>query len=452
MSSDPLAGTGLRLGDVILEKFRIERVLGIGGMGLVLEATHLGLDQRVAIKLLSSTSLANPAVVARFQLEAQAAAKLKSDHVVRVMDVGTLPSGAPYMVMEHLLGRDLESLLRTDGVPPVEVAVDWLLQACEAIAEAHARGMIHRDLKPSNLFLAEQTSGPPRIKLLDFGITKDQAKAELNLTGGEAAIGSPRYMSPEQLRTARDVDLRSDLWSLGVVLYQLLSNAVPFDATTVQSLGAQIAVEDPVPLRRHRPEVPVALEAIIARCLEKDRALRVATAAELAALLVPFGPPEGAPERLERVRRAASTAVGPASLSASNPVPSPQRGKETEALVAEPAAIGFTESLHATAHNEALVATGAPPPRRRRALSALWVLVPAAAVAVVLALRPGVQAPPPVRVASPVAPGGTAPPLVTPPPAVRTVTVSATPPRPTSTPKSRSPLPKPRDPLDVQPY
>ncbi|HEY3664483.1 MAG TPA: serine/threonine-protein kinase, partial [Polyangiaceae bacterium] len=212
----------VREGDVLAGKFRIERVLGQGAMGVVVAATHIQLDERVALKFLLPEALANADAVARFAREARAAVKIKSEHVVRVSDVGTLESGSPYMVMEYLQGQDLSEWMTNHGTLNVSDAVEFLLQACEALAEAHALGIVHRDLKPANLFVTARRDGTPCIKVLDFGISKFTAPgSNLNMTKTSTIMGSPLYMSPEQLSSTRTVDARTDIWALGVILFEL---------------------------------------------------------------------------------------------------------------------------------------------------------------------------------------------------------------------------------------
>src|SRR5262245_33502978 len=289
-----LEGTGFAAGDVILGKYRVDRLLGKGGMGFVLAATHLGLDQPVAIKMLLPAVSMRVDIVARFSREARSAAKLKNEHVVRVTDVGTLDGGAPYMVMEYLHGRDLEAMLQDRGSLPIPDAVEYVLQACEALAEAHARGIVHRDLKPGNLFIAKREDGSELVKLLDFGISKAVGRGpddqEQSLTGTDVLMGSPRYMAPEQLRSARDVDIRADIWSLGVILYQLISNELPFPAETAPKLIAQIAGEDPIAIDRVIGGVPTPIQKAIERCLEKDLDRRFQSVRELAAAIALFAP------------------------------------------------------------------------------------------------------------------------------------------------------------------
>ncbi len=292
------------VGDILLGKYRLEGEIGRGGMGVVLAARHLELDERVAIKFLSPECTKDPDVVTRFMREARAAARLKSEHVVRVSDVGRLPSGQPYMVMELLEGEDLEGLLQRRGPLPVAEAVDYVLQALEAVAAAHALGIVHRDLKPANLFLARQQDGTRTVKVLDFGISKFIAAGAtgVGMTQLPGPMGSPLYMSPEQLVSARDVDVRTDVWAFGVTLHQLLTTALPFGGHSMPQLVAAVLHEPPAPLRAHRPDAHPALEAVIHRALEKQRERRFANVGELAQSLAPFGSP-AARVSAERVAR-----------------------------------------------------------------------------------------------------------------------------------------------------
>jgi eukaryotic-like serine/threonine-protein kinase len=293
----------LRPGDVVAGKYRVGHVLGEGGMAIVLAATHEQLDQRVALKFLLPAVAADPDIVQRFLREARAAVRIQSEHVARVLDVGT-HEGAPYMVMEYLEGEDVARTLAAGGALPVDRAVGYLLEACEAIAEAHSLGIVHRDLKPANLFLAQTRSGRSTIKVLDFGISKAPAIGnDANTTNAAAIMGSPYYMSPEQLVSSASVDLRSDVWSLGVVLYEMLVCRLPFLAETMPALVAAILAKPPQPIGDHRGDVPIALQAVIHRCLNKEPAQRYADVAELARSLEPFGPPrcEQSVERIEHV-------------------------------------------------------------------------------------------------------------------------------------------------------
>ncbi len=280
----------LEVGSVVDNKLRIEQLLGKGGMGIVAIATHLQLDQLVAVKVLHDELATDPTVIGRFLREAKASAQLKSEHVCRVSDVGQLSSGAPYIVMELLEGEDLSHLIEHNSLP-VEVACDYVLQACVAIAEAHALGIVHRDLKPGNLFVTHRLDGSVLIKVLDFGIAKTAASADFKMTSTQMVMGSPGYMSPEQLRSAKDVDARSDLWSLGVILYEAVSGRLPFAANTITELAVKVAVDPPDALINVDPR----FSAVVMRCLEKSLDRRYQNVSELAADLASIAGPQHAP-------------------------------------------------------------------------------------------------------------------------------------------------------------
>lgn len=280
------------VGDLVADKYRVERVLGRGGMGVVVAALHVNLGQRVALKfLLPSVDTSGPAT-GRFEREARAAVALHSEHVTRVLDVGRLPDGAPYIVMEMLDGSDLAQELRTRKRLPAHEAVTYILQACDAISEAHGLGIIHRDIKPANLFLAKRPKRAPIVKVLDFGISRATSLTEgvADLTSTHELIGSPLYMSPEQLRAPKTVDARSDIWSLGATLFELLSGEPAFDGETMAELSAHIMMKPLVGIRSRKEGADVSeeLAAVIARCLEKEPADRYATIDELAVALAPF--------------------------------------------------------------------------------------------------------------------------------------------------------------------
>jgi serine/threonine-protein kinase len=283
-SSPPVAE-----GDVLAGKYRVERVLGAGGMGVVVQATHLELDERVAMKFLLPHAVQSGEAATRFVREARAAVKIKSEHVARVTDVGRLENGSPYIVMEFLQGADLSVVLQR-GPLPIDDAVDFVLQASDAMAEAHAAGIVHRDLKPSNLFMATRPDGTPIIKVLDFGISKVNVPdtSDAALTRTTAIMGSPFYMSPEQMRSSKDVDHRTDIWALGVILYELLTGTQPFNGETLPQLVAAILSEAPTPVRARRAEVPPELDAVVLHCLEKDRDKRFQSIGALAQALVAF--------------------------------------------------------------------------------------------------------------------------------------------------------------------
>jgi serine/threonine-protein kinase len=277
----------VRPGDTVAGKYRVEYVLGSGGMGVVVAARHLEMDQLVAVKFLLPEHAGKKDLVERFIREGRRAAKLRTEHVCRVLDVGRLAEGAPFIVMEHLEGFDLARYLRQRGPLPVREAVELVLQAAEAIAEAHALGIVHRDLKPHNLFLTTGPSGEPLVKVLDFGVAKAQEPGA-HATRSEVTMGSPAYMPPEQARAARNAEPRSDQYALGVILYQLLTNRLPFESESVPLLYVDLLTSPPTPARKHRPELPVELEAILARTLQKEVTARYASLAELAAALAPF--------------------------------------------------------------------------------------------------------------------------------------------------------------------
>jgi serine/threonine-protein kinase len=296
-------------GDLLAEKYRIERIIGVGGMGAVFEAHHVHLDQPVAIKMLLPELASDPEVVRRFLREGRAAVKIPSQHVARVQDVSTLPDGTPFMVMELLQGADLQGVLDARGPLPIPLAVDYVLQTCEALAHAHAMGIVHRDLKPPNLFITG-SSTMPVVKLLDFGISKLPTTGDLSMTKTRAVMGSPVYMAPEQMRSARRVDARADIWGLGTLLYTMLTGRPPFESDTMPELCAMI-VQDPTPnLHDRRAGVPPALVRAVEHCLEKDPEKRFASVAELARELVPFASELGR-GMLPRIEAAASPQSGP---------------------------------------------------------------------------------------------------------------------------------------------
>lgn len=289
----------LQPGDLLAGRYRVHRVIGSGGMGVVVEAYHVDLAHRVAIKLLKSSAAKRPSTLERFLQEARASVRLQGQHVARVTDVGRLEDGRPYIVMEYLHGRDLAQWLQEHGPMPVQHAVDLVLQACEAIAEAHSLGIVHRDLKPANLFLTTAPDGTLLVKVLDFGISKLMDPAALGfqdakLTATSDVMGSPLYMSPEQVMSSKSVDGRSDIWSLGVILFEAMTGVAPFGADTVPELFVRIATADPRRLHEVRPDVPMALSDVVAQCLAKDRAGRFPSVAKLAQALAPFGSPAAA--------------------------------------------------------------------------------------------------------------------------------------------------------------
>jgi eukaryotic-like serine/threonine-protein kinase len=351
-------------GDVIGGKYRVEREIGQGGVGRVVQARHLELQLTVAIKILLRDEAEQ---VARFMREARAAVRLRGEHVAKVTDVGRLADGTPYMVMEFLEGENLGSVTER-GPLSIDDATTYFLQACEGVAEAHALGIVHRDIKPANLFLTQSARGRPLVKVLDFGIAKGGGAAgdDVRLTGELAVFGSPPYMSPEQVRASRDVDCRSDIWSLGVSLYELLTGRVPFDGETAQDICAQVLTAEPPPMARWRPAVPEGLERVVARCLAKSAADRFQSVWELAVAVEPFA--SAAARNAERIHELLFTPP-PSGWQASS-APSPAQG------------------ANANADTHGAFTSGALRPRRRTRI-AILVAVGALALIAVMVSRFG---------------------------------------------------------------
>lgn len=281
------------VGQIVAEKYQVDSVIGQGGMGVVVSAHHIDLDQKVAIKFLLADVVQHADAAERFRREARAAARIHSDHVVRVLDVGVLPDEVPYMVMEYLEGKDLGAKMAAGERFAVEEAVGYALEAIDAIAQAHKAGIIHRDLKPANLFLANRPDGSQRIKVLDFGISKslrDTSLTSMRLTSTATLIGSPLYMSPEQMQSARDVDGRADIWSLGAILFEMLAARPPYQANTLPQLCQELLTADPPKLRALRPDVPEGVEHAVARCLMRNINERWQDVKDVAAALRPFSP------------------------------------------------------------------------------------------------------------------------------------------------------------------
>ncbi|AUX19899.1 protein kinase [Sorangium cellulosum] len=331
-------------GTVLAGKYRVERIIGQGGMGVVVEARHVVLDERVALKFLLPEFTRHPEGSARFLREAKAAVKIKSEHVARVSDVGTLENGAPYMVMEFLVGSDLSRLLQEHGTLPLEDAIDYVVQACEAIAEAHAHGIVHRDLKPANLFLTQRADGSPLVKVLDFGISKVAAAVE-NLTGTSAALGSALYMSPEQMRQTRSVDHRTDIYALGVSLFELLAGRQPFYAETLPQLCAEVLTGTPAPLRDIRPDAPAGFASALERAYARERDARYASVAEFVVALAPYAPGRTYPtiDRIARMGGLSLAAATAGGQRASYPSFAGGDSRSSAPGFREPSAPGFRE-------------------------------------------------------------------------------------------------------------
>ncbi|MBA3457413.1 MAG: protein kinase [Deltaproteobacteria bacterium] len=272
-------------GTVLLGKYRVNSLIGEGGMGVVIRAKHIELDEDVAIKCLLPEMLERPDIVQRFLREAKAAVKLKGEHVARVHDVGRLENQIPFIVMEYLEGADLNAILKHHGAQEPAIATDLMLQACEAIAEAHSLGIVHRDIKSSNFFITQPDNEAPILKVLDFGIAT-APEGTSDLTSTQSVIGTPSYMSPEMMRSSKTSDSRSDIWSLGVVLYELLEGDRPFRSEAYSELCLKVGMDPPIPITN--PRVGEGLRAVVMKCLEKPLEKRYQSVAELAYDLMPF--------------------------------------------------------------------------------------------------------------------------------------------------------------------
>jgi len=475
---------------VILDgKYRVERILGRGGMGVVALATHLGIGHKVAVKLLVEG--ASDEVVARFLREARASVRLKSEHVARVLDVGELADGAPFMVMEYLEGSDLSVVLKARGALPVHEAVQHVLDACEAIAEAHGAGIVHRDLKPANLLLTRAADGSSCVKVLDFGISKTTGPEGgdsgdgMSLTQTATVLGSPLYMAPEQMKSARDVDGRADLWSLGGILYQLLTGRVPFLAEAFTELILMVNMEAPPPPSTFRRDLPKGLEEAVLRCLEKRPEDRFQSAAELALAIAPFGSTSAAASA-ERAVRTLEKSGG--TLTLRNPAsPSATSAPLATAITplgaaggasAPPPPIVAEPTMSAITSLSSSGPSASPPARARGKLVPIGVAVAVllGVAAIVVSLRPRAEDPSRVALAEsapalaasaplavPASPSGAAPAISVVPadakieaPPVASASASAARARPPAAIKAPPPPPPPppptgkRNPLDIQ--
>jgi serine/threonine protein kinase len=334
---------GVVLGEVLAGRYRLDALIGRGAMGVVVAALDRRLDISVAIKFLAVTAPDSERALARFVLEARAAARLQSEHVVRVSDVAVHNGVVPYIVMERLVGTDLAALLQKSGPLEVETAVDYVLEACEAVAEAHRIDIVHRDLKPANLFLADRHGGASTLKVLDFGIAKDARLVAQTLdvdpllpaaatTGQKAILGSPFYMSPEQMESSGEVDARTDIWALGVCLFELVTGKPPFTGTSLVQVYARMTAALEPGWCAQWSQFPEGLSDVIERCLKRDRAARYDTVEQFALALAPFGSVRA--RRSEaRIRKAALAArtgmdatlnvVGPRSGTPTPPEPLP---------------------------------------------------------------------------------------------------------------------------------
>ncbi len=452
------------VGEIIAGKYRVERQIGAGGMGTVVAATHLQLGTPVALKFLSDTIKGSHNSIERFAREAKACAALRSEHICRVTDFG-MHAEMPYIAMELLEGIDLARLLE-GGAVDGGMAVDFILQACDGLAEAHAHGIVHRDLKPGNLFLSRRPDGTPLVKVLDFGVAKIPQVEDTSLTKTSSVIGSPGYMAPEQLRSSKTVDARADIWALGVILYQLVSKRHPFHAEAVTEIAVKISMDDPDPL----PEATAPLRAVIMRCLQKEPDQRFPDIASLAAALAPFRPHDRA------------AAIASAKLWIENPwsrpmLPTTVGSSSPAAVAAQPSKLAF-QTTHEVGHGviEAKAVRGS-----RVALFAIAGIVliggltafaltrgggdPATVDApkpMAIAPKPTAIAPKPIAIA-PIPPADAAvtpavadaaAPVVTPDAALPNVIAEVKPPRPhppENKPEPKLPRPTPPEPVPAKP-
>ncbi len=361
-----------RPGDLLAGKYRIDRAVASGGMAAIFAAEHAVLGQRVAVKVLFAESARNPETVERLLREARASARLQTAHVARVLDAGVLDNAAPFLVMEYLDGRDLGALAAQQGPVASEDVADFILQALEGLAHAHAAGIVHRDLKPSNLFLTDLPDGSRILKVLDFGISKsvspDPGGSMAKALTGSQVIGSPMYMSPEQVRNARGVDHRSDIFSLGVTMYELLTGVMPFEGEGVGETLAAILDAAPMPPRTHVPTLPKGLEKVVLRCLKKARDDRYSNVAEFARAVAPFGTGRWSelPAKIQATLTHAPMASSPDSLGGMSAELQEQLHVDPLAATVPPPALAPSGSLALVRTNVNLAQPSVTPRRAAR--------------------------------------------------------------------------------------
>jgi eukaryotic-like serine/threonine-protein kinase len=406
----------LKPGGIVGGKFRVDRVLGEGGMGIVVAATHLQLGQTVALKCMRP-EVVSPSYLKRFMREARASVKLKSQHAARVIDVGAFEDGMPYIVMEYLEGQDLSELLKQRGRLPVHEAVEYMLQACEAIGEAHSYGIVHRDIKPANLFLAQGPGGAPTIKVLDFGVSKIldlEAQGDDTNPGGRIRdgrplrandsvvtrvtdlLGSPSYMAPEQVLNASAADTRSDIWSVGVILFKLVCGRGPFTAESLGELVQQVMKNRIPTVGELLPDCPPGFSEVVAKCLERDRLKRFADIPELARALAPYAPSGTAPslERAAILGAAFSYTPAPARAMSQAPITPMQLGVAGAQLPGPRTASSPGPMARASMPSIPSMQPPADAPRYGLVIATGVLAVLAFFVAAFLAMRPSAVAPP----------------------------------------------------------
>ena len=348
----------VREGEVLAGKYRVERIPGRNGLGVLVQVRHLELGQEVTLKFLVPEACAYPEFVQRFVREARSAVRIQGEHVARVTDVGRLESGAPYMVREYLRGPDLAEVLKVRGPLPIEEAVDYVIQACEGVAEGHALGVVHRNLRPTSLVLVRRSDGTALIKVFDFAASESLhvnpfTERSVSLVGTSAIMASLPYLAPEQIRDPHDVDFRADVYSLGAVLFELLTGTPVYAADAAPALLAQVAADAAPSVRTLRPDAPGDLDHLVLRCLAKNRAIRYASIADLAVALRPFASPDATSsvERIVRLGKRTSkltegsenrlpSALPPVPVAANLPLSQPPRGRHGTLLThtAEPVA------------------------------------------------------------------------------------------------------------------
>ncbi len=396
---DRMSASPVEIGDIVNGKYRIEGVIGEGGVGVVVSAQHLELDERVALKFLKADALGDAGLVGRFAREAKAAVSIKSEHVARILDVGTLgKNGSPFIVMEYLDGADLRTALQLYGKFSVSDTAEYALHVCEALAMAHANGIIHRDIKPDNLFLTTnpQMPGMKSVKVLDFGISKAALtgsvfRQSMPLVTTQHLMGTPLYMSPEQIRATAEADARSDIWSLGMVMYEMLTGMTAFQGASLTELCAAILERTVEPLVDQRPEIPPELAATIERCLAKSADDRFQNVAELAQAILPFAPKRArsCAERAVSVLRACGIARSNSAIKSTMPPASELALRAAEDLrIPKLGFVVTTDARAATDHASTLDSPRAAAPSARARLTQPVVI----AAALLVALAVGVSA------------------------------------------------------------
>ncbi len=274
-----------RVGSVIAGSYRIDEVIGRGAIGAVFGGVHLRLERPVAVKFVDPALVDDPEIRARFKREAKIAAQIGSSHAVEVFDYGVGEDGAPYLVMERLVGEDLHARLQREGRLPVDRALRIAKQVCRALGSAHAHGIVHRDLKPENVFLVDRDGEPEFVKVVDFGLSTFVQSDDTRLTRAGQSVGTPLYMAPEQAG-AHQFDARVDVYSLGVLIFEATTGRLPFEATTLQALLVALTTQPPRSIRYYCPDLPVELDDLVLRFIARDPRVRPKSAAAALAEII----------------------------------------------------------------------------------------------------------------------------------------------------------------------